>query len=419
MTSSPQTSTAPDTVDHRIRRGPRGHPLLPGGLGRSTFAMGAPLPYAVRGEGYRVWDDRGRELIDANNNFTTLVHGHAHPAIVEVVEQAVRDGSCFGIPNTYEWDHAETLLGRLPGMDQVRYANSGTEAVMTAIRAARGHTGRDSVVVVRDAYHGTSDVALSTGDARLRRAVPGGVLQDITALAVNDSAGLEAAVTAEPDRYAAIIVDLMPNRVGLVPVHGEFLELARSLCDRHGIVLICDEVITFRLAVGGLSADYGVTPDLMTLGKLIGGGFPVGAVVGREEVMRQLDPTSPNGLEHGGTFTANPVTMAAGIASLKLLDGEEIARLNDLGDELRGLVGARLEQVGWEARGRGSLMRPFPKGQVHADKDVQRAIWWGAYERNLLITQHTAVALSTPMDRDVVNDVSERLVEAVLAAVRR
>jgi glutamate-1-semialdehyde 2,1-aminomutase len=381
--------------------------------------MGAPLPYAVRGEGYRLWDDRGRELIDTNNNFTTLIHGHAHPVVVEAAERALRDGACFGIPNTYEWDHAEALLTRFPKLDQVRYANSGTEAVMTAIRVARAHTGRDGVIVVRDAYHGTSDVALSTGDAKLRRGVPAGVLGDITQIAVNDAAGLEAAVGADSHRYAAIIIDPMPNRAGLVAMRREFLELARSLADRHGIVLICDEVITFRLAVAGLTFEQGVAPDLITLGKLIGGGFPVGAVVGREEVMRQLDPHSPEGLEHGGTFAANPVTMAAGLASLLLFDAREIQRLNDLGDEARGIVGARLEEVGWGVRGRGSIFRPFPLGQTRVDKQIQRDIWWAAYERNLLISQHTVVALSTPMDREVVLEIAHRLTDAVLEVIER
>src|SRR5581483_2467191 len=132
MTSTSNITATPAEADQRVLRGRRGFPLLPGGAGRSNFAMGAPVPYAVRGEGYRLWDDRGAELIDANNNFTTLIHGHAHPHIVEAAERAVRDGACYGLPNIYEWQHAELLLSRLPELDQVRYTNSGTEAVMTA-----------------------------------------------------------------------------------------------------------------------------------------------------------------------------------------------------------------------------------------------------------------------------------------------
>src|SRR5205807_1843513 len=150
-------------------------PLLPGGYGRSTYYTGAPAPYAIRGEGHRIWDDRGRELIDANGNFTSLVHGNAHPQIVEAASRAMRDGSCWGIPNLHEWEHAEILLSRLPGLDQVRYTNSGTEAVMTAIRIARASTGRDACIVARGGYHGTSDVALCAGGEQYTRGVPRGV----------------------------------------------------------------------------------------------------------------------------------------------------------------------------------------------------------------------------------------------------
>jgi glutamate-1-semialdehyde 2,1-aminomutase len=397
---------------------PRGHPLLPGGLGRSTFATGATTPYALKGQGFRIWDDRGRELIDVNNNFTAMVHGHAHPQIMEAVERAARDGTCFGLPNIYEWDHAELVLEWFPGMDQVRYTNSGTEAVMTAVRIARASTGRDGCIVMRDAYHGTSDVALTTGDARLRRGLPHSVLDDVTVLDVNDAAGLDEALERDPDRYAALLIDLLPNRAGLVAVAREFVELARTLATRHGVVLIFDEVISMRLGPHGLSGEYGVDPDLITLGKLIGGGFPVGAVVGREEIMRELDPTSPNSLEHGGTFSANPVTMAAGAASMRLLTEEETSRINDLGDEARGLVGDAVTEAGWEVRGRGSLLRPFPRGTRRMEKPLQRRLWWAAYDRGLLLSQLGVAAMSTPMTHEVVNEVAKRLAAAVLATAQ-
>ena len=160
--------------DPQLRRGSKGFPLLPGGFGRSTYYLGAPTPYAVRGEGYKVWDDRGRELIDANNNFTTLIHGNAHPALVEAASRVIKNGSCWGIPNKQEWEHAELLLARLPGLDQVRYTNSGTEAVMTAVRVARGVTGRDGVIMMQNGYHGSSELALCTGGPQYRRGVPAG-----------------------------------------------------------------------------------------------------------------------------------------------------------------------------------------------------------------------------------------------------
>ncbi len=401
-------------TDQRLRVGRRGYPLLPGGFGRSTLYMGAPSPLAVRGEGHRIWDDQGRELIDASNNFTTLIHGHAHPEITEAAERALRDGACFGLPNALEWEHAELMLERLPTLDQVRYACSGTEAVMSALRIARAATGRDGVVVALGAYHGTSEVALVAGGEKYTRGVARSVIDDVAVLPVNDVDGLRAAFAREPERYAAILVDLLPNRAGLVPVSRAFVEAARELATRHGALLIIDEVISLRLGPHGLSGTYGVEPDLLTAGKIIGGGFPIGAVLGRGEVMRDLDPRSPDALPHSGTFWANPVTMAAGAAALRLLTDAEIDRLGGLGDALRRDVGARVAAAGWEVRGHGSLARPFPQGVTNVPLALQHRLWWAAYERGLLLWGN-GVALSTPMTAPVARDIGERLADAILA----
>ncbi len=398
-----------------LRVGSRGHLLLPGGLGRSSLAVGASSPHALRGEGYRLWDDRGRELIDANNNFTVLVHGHAHPEIVEAAERALRDGASFGLPNLYEWDNAELLLERFPTLDQVRYTNSGTEAVMTAVRVARASTGRDACIVVQNGYHGTSDVALCAGGDRSKRGVPQAVIDDVAVVPPNDIARLREVIEREPDRYAAVLIDLLPNGAGLIAISTEFVALARELTARNGIVLIVDEVISLRLGPHGLSGEYAITPDLVTVGKIVGGGFATGAIVGREEFMRELSVHSPDFLEHGGTFSGNPVSMAAGAASLRLLTPDAIARLNDLGDEARGAVATRIASVGWEVRGRGSLLRPFPQSEVSMEGELRKHLWWAAYDRGLLLTQANCVALSTPMTGDVVADVAERLADAVLA----
>ncbi len=321
--------------DPHLRRGPRGFPLLPGGYGRSTYYTGAPSPYAIRGEGYHVWDDRGHELIDANNNFTSLIHGNAHPEITAAATKALSAGASWGIPNLYEWELAELLLSRLPDLDQVRFANSGTEAVMAAIRIARASTGRERVIVTKGGYHGTSEVALVPGGPAYTRGVPRGVIDDVTAVPLNDVEFLRQAVEAAPDGYAAIILDLLPNRAGLLSISEDFVRAARELATRYGIVLIIDEVISLRLGYSGMSGEYGISPDLLTTGKLIGGGFPVGAVVGKAELMAEVDPTRPGSLPHGGTFSGNPVSMAAGAAALRLYPAEEVQRLNQLGDATR------------------------------------------------------------------------------------
>lgn len=417
MNAGIATEASGGTTSHEFAQGPRGHLLLPGGIGRSTLYMGEGTPHAVRGEGYRVWDDEGRELLDANSNFTVSIHGHGHPEITAAAIKALETGACYGLPNWYEWDHAKILLDRFPYMDQVRYANSGTEAVMSAVRLARASTGREAVIVIQDGYHGTSDVALCAGGAHYRRGVTQGVQQDVTAIPVNDVEALRVTVEAAPDKFAAILFDLLPNRAGMISLSPEFVGLARELADRYGIVFIVDETISIRLGYGGLISEYAIEPDLITTGKIIGGGFPVGAIIGVERVMRELDVRSSTFLEHSGTFTANPVCMAAGAVSLQLLTPAEIARINELGERGRAALEARISDVGWEVRGRGSLFRPFPVGVTQVATDVRRRIWWAAYERGLLLSQAVGVAISTPMTPEVVDDLTERFAEALLSAV--
>jgi len=404
--------------DLHVKRGPRGFPLLPGGMGRSAYYTGAPAPYAMHGEGYRLWDDRGRELIDANNNFTTMIHGNAHPGLIEAAVGAMREGSCWGIPNVHEWDHAEQLLARLPGLDQVRYTNSGTEAVMTAIRIARAATGRDGCLMTKNGYHGSSDVALCTGGAKDRRGVPDGVAQDVKLVPLNDVEALREAIGERPDYYAAIVIDLLPNKAGLIAQSPEFVAAARELATRHGIALIIDEVISLRLGAQGMSGEYGVTPDLLTTGKLIGGGFPVGAVAGIESLMREVDPSRPGAIPQSGTFSGNPVSMAAGAESLRLLTPEVIARMNAMGDAARVAVADKVASVGWEVRGRGSLFRPFPAGETSYDAQTQYRLWWAAYDRGLLLSPANLVSLSSPMTEAVAADIADRLADAVLSLAR-
>ena len=400
--------------------GPRGHSLLPGGFGREMLAVGPWSPLAVRGEGYLVWDDRGRELIDLNNNFTTLVHGHAHPAIVEAAVNAIRSGASFGMPTASEIHHARTLLSRFEHHDQVRYTNSGTESVLLATRIARAHTKREKLLMVRGSYHGWADPVLPTGGPHFIRGVTQGVLKDSTVVPFNDVEALVDAVEKDPAGYAAILLDLIPNRVGMQLLSTDYIETARSLADAYGIALIVDEVISLRLAIGGLSSLRGCVPDMIALGKPIGGGLPAGAVIGKAEWMAELDPLSGK-LEHGGTFSANPVSMEAGVAALELLDAEAIARINGFGDRARSLLKDRVEAVGWEARGYGSLMRLFPLNQPdnEAVLELQRQLWWQAYERGVTLAKHGVCAFSTVMDEDVVDQASEALgsaVEAVAAA---
>ena len=416
MNTNTATERNPHEVlaeDPHLRRGPRGFPLLPGGYGRSTYFTGEPSPYAIRGVGFRVWDDRGRELIDANNNFTSLIHGNAHPEITEAATQALSAGSSWGIPNLWEWELADLLLQRLPSLDQVRFTNSGTEAVMSALRIARAATGRDKVIVTKGGYHGTSDVALVPGGPSYTKGVPQGVIDDVTAVPLNDIEFLTQAVESAPDAYAAIILDLLPNRAGLISITEEFVRAARALATKYGIVLIIDETISLRLGHGGLSGVYGVEPDMLTTGKLIGGGFPVGAVLGRGELMAEVDPTRAGNLPHGGTFSGNPVSMAAGAAAVRLYTERQVRRLDRLGDAVRTAVNDRVADAGWEVRGRGSLLRAVPAGAEKVPEDIQYRLWWATYDRGLLGSPANLLSLSTAMDENVGADIADRLADAV------
>lgn len=406
------------TTATMIPRGRRGHPVLPAGLGRSTFAVGRPSPVAVRGEGPYLWDADGHRVVDLNANFTTLVHGHAHPRIVEAARRATADGASYGLPNRAEMLHAEALLDRLPAFDQVRYTNSGSEAVSTALRVARAATGRDDVAFARRAYHGTGDHALVTGGEGSRRGVSTAVKNETHVLPLNDVAALERAF--DDQRLAALVIDRLPNRAGLLPMDLTFAARARELCDRHGTVLVGDEVVTFRLAVGGIASEGGIAPDLVTLGKLIGGGHPVGAVVGRVDLMSEFDTTAQGAaLEHGGTFSGNPVSMEAGRVALDLLDEPTVAALNDRCDRARERLAAAIGSAGWEVRGRGSLMRPFPADEALDAGTWQRELWWEAYERGVLLMQTALAAVPTVLDEDGLGAAVDAIADAAVAVAVR
>jgi glutamate-1-semialdehyde 2,1-aminomutase len=361
---------------------------LPGGNTRSTLFVSPHPPYAVRGSGYEVEDADGHRVIDLHGNYTSLVHGHAHPRLVEVAKAALDEGTAVGLPTGHEVAWAEELVERVDALEQVRFANSGTEAVMMAIRAARAFTGRAGVLRFEGCYHGTADPALPASSPGL---TPGAASELVT-VPVGDAEALARALDERGEELACVIVDLMPARAGLSAIEPAFVDLLRRETAERRIVLVVDEVITFRLARGGLQQLYGLPPDLVTFGKVIGGGFPVGAFGGRAEVMAVFDPRRERPVPHGGTFTANPVTARAGLAGLQLLDEGAIARINGLGDLLR----ERLAAAGHEVSGRGSLL------QVQGDPER----WWRLYRAGVLVAQNGLMAISTPMDEEVVERVA-------------
>jgi glutamate-1-semialdehyde 2,1-aminomutase len=346
--------------------------VMPGGNSRTTTFFD-PYPfYITRGAGARIWDADGIERLDFNGNYTSLILGHAHASVVEAVTEQATRGMSFPGPSEHEVRLAEMLTRRIPSMEVVRFANSGTEATMNAVRAARAFTGRSKLAKFEGAYHGTHDgvlVSVSPDPARSgsrtrpkavasSSGVPDTVLKHTVVLPWNDAEACAKILEKHGGDIAALIVDpLMANAGLLVPQLG-FLERLREVTYRLGIVLIFDEVISFRVSAGGAQQRFGIQPDLTTLGKIIGGGLAVGAFGGRAEVMNAYDPRGGRGkISHGGTFNANPVTMAGGVATMKELTPESYARLDALGDRLRAGVGrvlAKSKQAG-QVTGLGSL----------------------------------------------------------------
>ncbi len=368
---------------------------LPGGSSRSTLFVAPHPPYASRGERWRLFDADGRELIDLNGNYASLVHGHAFPPAVRAATAALAEGSAFGLPTAAEIELAELLAQRVPHAERWRFAGSGSEAVMVAVRAARAATGRDGLLRFEGCYHGSWDAVVPAGAP----GVPLAAQRDVLSVPVGEESTFLDALERHGERLACVLLDLMPNRAGLRPVEPGFAGLVREETTRRGIALILDEVITFRLACGGMQETYGIVPDLVVLGKLIGGGLPVGAIGGRPELMGVFDPRTPEPVAHGGTFSANPVSLRAGLAALAALDADEIARINALGERLR----AGLVELGFTATGRGSLLK------VHVSDPPE--LWWRLYREGVLIAGGGLICVSTPMD--------DAVIDRVLAAFAR
>ncbi len=329
----------------------RAERVLPGGVNspvRAFRSVGLDPRFIVSGNGSRLTDADGNTFIDYVSSWGPMLFGHNHPEIREAVERAVRDGLGFGAPSPREVDMAE-LATRLTGVDVIRMVNSGTEAVMGAIRVARGFTKRNKVVKFTGCYHGHSDMmlvkagsGLLTGGVPDSAGVPPGVAADTLTARYNDADSVEALFTRNPDAIAAVIFEPVAANMGVVPPEDGFLQALRDITQRHGALLIFDEVITgFRLAPGGAQEYFGIRADLVTYGKIIGGGMPVGAYGGRREIMEMVAPLGP--VYQAGTLSGNPVAMAAGLAQLSMIDRDRdvYARIDRAAARLAdGLAGA-------------------------------------------------------------------------------
>jgi glutamate-1-semialdehyde 2,1-aminomutase len=332
--------------------------LFPGGVNspvRAYRAVGGEPPILVRGEGAYVWDADGRRYIDYVGAFGPLLLGHAHPAVVEAIRKAAGEGGSFGATGPGEVELAELIRERMPSIDRLRFVNSGTEAAMSALRVARAATGRDLVIKFDGGYHGHADSLLvEAGSGAATLAIPGsaGVAAAVAAqtlvAAYNDLDSVAGQLDAHPRQVAAVIVEPVAANMGVVPPAPGFLAGLRDLADRAGTLLIFDEVITgFRVASGGAQELYGVRPDLTVLGKVIGGGLPVGAYGGRADLLDLVAPAGP--VYQAGTLSGHPVVMAAGEATLRQLTPDIYSGLELRAERLEeglGRPGLSVNRVG-------------------------------------------------------------------------
>jgi glutamate-1-semialdehyde 2,1-aminomutase len=410
--------------------------VMPGGITRIQ-PWQDPFPvYADYGAGAYVVDVDGTRRVDFLNNFASLILGHAPPAVVEAVQKRVGRGSAFTLPTAPEVDLAECITSRAQRLEQIRFSNSGSEAVMCAIKAARALTGRPALVKIEGAYHGSYDYAEVSLDSSppnwgqdprsvgYSQGVPAGVLDDVIVVPFNDVGAAERIIRANRHRIAGILLDATPGYLGLISISPEFAAMGRRLADEIGALLILDEVISFRIHRGGAQTRYGIKPDLTVLGKIIGGGYPVGAVAGPAEFMRVFDHRNGKPLlPWSGTFTANPVTMVAGKVTLDLLDQHAIDRIDDLGRRVREGLNSLFAKTRWpgQATGVGSMFRISGHQRRIID---HRSAYHDAAESKRVIDLQTALIgegflfsskgfgfLSTPM--------AEAEIDAFIAGVER
>ncbi|MBV9595224.1 MAG: aspartate aminotransferase family protein [Chloroflexi bacterium] len=393
----------------------RSRAVMPGGNSRTTV-FAAPYPaYVASAQGATVTDVDGQTRLDFVNNYTSLIHGHAHPRILEAVMRQLPLGTAVSFPTESEIRLAELLVERVESLQRLRFTNSGTEAVMMAVQAARAFTGRPRIARFEGCYHGAyTDHA-----------------DEDLILPFNAADAVEDAIERHASELAAVIVDPLPHRPGFVDPRPEFLQRLREVTRARDILLISDEIISFRVDAAGPQQRFGYAADLTTLGKIIGGGFPVGAFGGRADVMAVFDPTAAGPrVAHGGTFNANPVTMVAGFEAMRLLTPPDYDRLAALGERVRTGLADLLETRGiaWQVAGQASLFKLHPHPRAVFDyqsslpsRDEQlltERFYLAMLGEGIVLTPELAGCTSTPMAKtevDALISAADRAFNTVLA----
>jgi glutamate-1-semialdehyde 2,1-aminomutase len=411
---------------------------LPGGDSRNSIFW-KPYPiFIASASGCHVVDADGIDRLDFINTMTTMILGHGPEPVIKAVQEQLERGLAYNAPNEHQVRLARLLCERIPSFDLVRFTNSGTEATLNTIRAARAFTGKNRFAKVEGGYHGTHDAVTvsirvdpaQAGNPMRPKALPSsagladGVVEQVVVIPFNETKVAQEILEENKDKLAAVIVEPVMGSVGMVPATDEFLTMLREFTQANGIILIFDEVISFRVAQGGSQQYYGITPDLTSLGKIIGGGFPVGAFGGRRDIMELYDPTRGPKVAHAGTFNANPVTMLAGAVTLEQLTPDVYLYLAELTEALRqGIrqVCAELE-VPAQVTGLGSLFGiHFTDCLVRNYRDIaagnsrlREQVFLGLMNEGVLMAPNLVGALSTAITEAEVNtfvDTFQRVLE--------
>jgi len=410
--------------------------IMPGGCSRNTILRKPHPAYADYGEGCYLVDVEGNRRIDFANNMASLIHGHAQSKVVNAVTAQLQKGSAYTMATEVEIDFAEHMCNRSAGFEKIRFVNSGTEAVMSCLKAARAYTGRAKIAKGEGAYHGLYDYAEVSQTAQpdnwgdlskpssvpVAYGTPASALQEVVIIPFNDPERAIAILEQHADELACVLIDPLPHRIGLIAASDEFVDALYQWTRRHDALLVFDEVITFRTRYGGAQEKYAVRPDLTAMGKMIGGGFPVGALAGRAEVMDVMNPLAEKVLfPHSGTFSANPVTMTAGLVSMQMFDHNAVERMNALGEYARDSIREAIKLADAPAcvTGGGSMFRLHMKAEVPQNYRASfstpvetrrtRQLLDYLFKNGIMMINTCTGTLSTAMNKSHIDQLSETL----------
>jgi glutamate-1-semialdehyde 2,1-aminomutase len=414
--------------------------VLPGGVSRNTILRQPHPNYVEKAAGCYITDIEGVKRIDFANNMASLIHGHSHPVIVDAVIEQLKRGTAYTMASEIEVRYAELLCDRVKGFEKIRFVNSGTEAVMSMLKAARAFTGKSKIAKAEGAYHGTYDFAEISQTANpnnwgeidnpnsvpVAQGTPQGVLNDVIIFPFNDIERTIAILDKHADEIACVLIDPVPHRIGLIEATDQFVEALYNWTRKHNALLVFDEVITFRANYGGAQEKYSVRPDLTSLGKIIGGGFPVGAFAGRSDVMQVLNPRQAKlPFPHSGTFSANPITMTAGYHAMKLYDHNAVEKLNSLTKQTVKQIEEAIKIAGVpvSVTGAGSMFRihlkPTPPStyrETFQTKEtsavINEILDFLYYKEKILMINTLSCMFSTVLTQVEVDKLSEGLLRA-------